>query len=189
LEFAADGSIKKAGFTATSAATNHDFQFKIMQAGLPAQFAGLFTTDIPIDFDKSTLFGSGYDVNKMVQDGYPYGRLSGVTVSPEGVLRGNYSNGQTKDIIQVALADFISPTGLSSLGNNQWAETAASGQALIGDPGAGNRGLLQASAVEDANVDLTQELVNLITQQRNYQANAQSIKTQDQVMQTLVNMR
>jgi flagellar hook protein FlgE len=189
LRFAPDGSIVKTGWGA--AGSNTDFQFNInaTDAAFPAQFSGLFTTTIPINFDKSTLFGSGYDVNKLVQDGYPYGRLSGVTVSPEGVLRGNYSNGQTKDIIQIALADFISPTGLSSLGNNQWAETAASGQALIGDPGAGNRGLLQASAVEDANVDLTQELVNLITQQRNYQANAQSIKTQDQVMQTLVNMR
>ena len=189
LEFAADGSIKKAAFSATSATSNNDFQFTINTAALPAQFAGLFTTNIPINFDKSTLFGSGYDVNKLVQDGYPYGRLSGVTVSPEGVLRGNYSNGQTKDIVQIALVDFISPTGLASLGNNQWAETAASGQALVGDPGSGNRGLLQSAAVEDANVDLTQELVNLITQQRNYQANAQSIKTQDQVMQTLVNLR
>lgn len=218
VEFSADGLIKKV-FAAPNVANNHDFQFSIdltsafppataavaavpasvgppavaAVAAVPAKdlakFTGLFTKDIPITFDKSTMFGSGYDVNKLVQDGYAYGRLSGVTVSPEGIVRGNYSNGQTKDIIQVALVDFISPTGLASLGSNQWAETAASGQALIGDPGSGNRGLLQASAVEDANVDLTQELVNLITQQRNYQANAQSIKTQDQVMQTLVNMR
>lgn len=202
MEFSPDGLITKTAFSA--AATNIDFQFSIdMTSAFPAvvpatataaeinlaKFEGLFTDNIPITFDKSTMFGSGYDVNKLVQDGYAYGRLSGVTVSPEGIVRGNYSNGQTKDIIQLALVDFISPTGLSSLGSNQWAETAASGQALIGDPGSGNRGLLQASAVEDANVDLTQELVNLITQQRNYQANAQSIKTQDQVMQTLVNMR
>lgn len=191
VEFSPDGLIRKTAFS--SAASNIDFQFNIdLTAPLPAdlsKFDGLFTKDIPINFDKSTMFGSGYDVNKLVQDGYAYGRLSGVTVSPEGIVRGNYSNGQTKDIIQVALVDFISPTGLASLGSNQWAETAASGQALVGDPGSGNRGLLQASAVEDANVDLTQELVNLITQQRNYQANAQSIKTQDQVMQTLVNMR
>jgi flagellar hook protein FlgE len=195
VEFSPDGLIKKTGFS--SAASNIDLQFSIdLTDPLPAvapndlsKFAGLFTKDIPITFDKSTMFGSGYDVNKLVQDGYAYGRLSGVTVSPEGVVRGNYSNGQTKDIIQLVLVDFISPTGLASLGSNQWAETAASGQALIGDPGSGNRGLMQAAAVEDANVDLTQELVNLITQQRNYQANAQSIKTQDQVMQTLVNMR
>lgn len=190
-------------YTTGATALSSDVSFKIDIATLDAlqvpaasgttPFAGLFDlatqASIPIDFNKSTLFGSGYDVNKLVQDGYPYGRLSGVSVSQEGVLRGNYSNGQTKDIYQTVLVDFISPTGLASLGNNQWAETAASGQALVGDPGAGNRGLLQSAAVEDANIDLTQELVNLITQQRNYQANAQSIKTQDQVMQTLVNLR
>jgi len=160
------------------------------------QFQDIFGADsdgnarkIPIDFANSTMFGSGYDANKIIQDGYAYGRLSGVAVSNDGILRGNYSNGQTKDIAQLVLADFISPVGLMNLGNNQWQETAASGQALIGDPGTGSRGLLQSSAVEDANVDLTQELVNLITFQRNYQANAQSIKTQDQVMQTIVNLR
>ena len=160
------------------------------------KFGSIFGTDntgtalkIPLSFDNSTMFGSGYDANKITQDGYPYGRLSGVAVSADGVLRGNYSNGQTKDISQLVLVDFISPVGLMNLGNNQWQETAASGQALVGDPGTGSRGVLQSSAVEDANIDLTQELVNLITFQRNYQANAQSIKTQDQVMQTIVNLR
>lgn len=183
-------------YTTAATAMASDYKFNIDVAKLidptqggDASFAGLFTNDIPIDYDNSTLFGAGYDVNKLTQDGYPYGRLSSVSVSQEGVLRGNYSNGETKDICQLILVDFISPTGLASMGNNQWAETAASGQPLVGDPGAGNRGLLQSSAVEEANVDLTQELVNLITFQRNYQANAQSIKTQDQVMQTLVNLR
>lgn len=179
-------------YSIASAAMAPGVTFKLQTSVLSAefpQFSQLFPDDIPIDFSNSTLFGSGYDVNKLVQDGYPYGRLSGVSVSPDGVLQGNYSNGQTKKIAQIALVDFISPTGLASLGNNQWAETAASGQALVGDPGTGNRGVLQSSRVEDANVDLTQELVNMITQQRNYQANAQSIKTQDQIMQTLVNLR
>lgn len=190
-------------YTTSPTAMATDYKFNIDVAGLDAYespvgsgvypFRGLFDVatqpTIPLDFDNSTLFGSGYDVNKLVQDGYPYGRLSGVSVSSDGILRGNYSNGQTKDIAQLVLVDFISPTGLASLGNNQWGETSASGQPLIGDPGTGNRGVLQSSAVEEANVDLTQELVNLITQQRNYQANAQSIKTQDQVLQTLVNLR
>lgn len=169
-----------------------DYIFNINVTALSAahpEFANLFPNDIPINFDNSTLFGSGYDVNKLTQDGYAYGRLSGVSVSSDGVLRGSYSNGQTKDIAQLALVDFVSPTGLASLGNNQWGETAASGQPLVGDPGTGNRGVLQSAAVEEANVDLTQELVSLITMQRNYQANAQSIKTQDQILQTLVNLR
>lgn len=170
-----------------------DYQFNIDVTALGAlpssPFAGLFSNNIPIDFSNSTLYGAGYDVNKLVQDGYPYGRLSSVTVSQEGILRGSYSNGQTKDIAQLVLVDFIAPTGLQNIGGNQFVETAASGQPLVGDPGTGSRGVLQASAVEEANIDLTQELVNMITQQRNYQANAQSIKTMDQVMQTLVNLR
>ncbi len=87
------------------------------------------------------------------------------------------------------LASFTNPNGLQPLGNNMWAETAASGQALPGSPGSGNLGVIQSSAVEDSNVDLTAELVNMITAQRVYQANAQTIKTQDQVLQTLVNLR
>lgn len=179
-------------YTTSATAMASDFQFNIDVGALATaypQFANLFPNNIPLDFDNSTLFGSGYDVNKLTQDGYAYGRLSGVSVSSDGILRGNYSNGQTKNIAQLVLADFISPTGLMNIGNNQWQETSASGQPLIGDPGTGIRGVLQSAAVEEANVDLTQELVNLITQQRNYQANAQSIKTQDQVLQTLVNLR
>jgi flagellar hook protein FlgE len=89
----------------------------------------------------------------------------------------------------VVLANFANPMGLQPLGDNAWAETADSGQPLIGTPGSSNMGLLQSAAVEDSNVDLTQELVNMITAQRVYQANAQTIKTQDAVMQTLVNLR
>jgi flagellar hook protein FlgE len=90
---------------------------------------------------------------------------------------------------QVVLAGFTNPNGLSSLGGNQWSETSTSGAALVGEPGSASLGLLQSAAVEESNTDLTAELVNMITQQRNYQANAQSIKTQDQILQTLVNLR
>jgi flagellar hook protein FlgE len=89
----------------------------------------------------------------------------------------------------VALFNFRNPNGLSSIGNNQWSETADSGQPTPGNPNTGIFGVLQASAIEESNVDLTAELVNLIVQQRNYQASAQSIKTQDQILQTLVNIR
>ncbi len=207
VQFAPGGGIIKSGFAVPATANDPDgvarsvdYQFNIDTSaatgiGSLATFSNLFpptssgVAAIPVDLNNSTMFGAPYDVNKLTQDGYQYGRLTGVSVSPNGVLQGNYSNGQSKSIVQLVLADFVSPTGLLSLGNNQWAESAASGQPLIGEPGAGSRGLLQSAAVEDANVDLTQELVNLITAQRNYQANAQSIKTQDQVMQTLVNMR
>jgi flagellar hook protein FlgE len=142
-----------------------------------------------IDFTGSSQFGSPFGANRLEQDGYTSGRLTGVSVAGDGVIRGNYSNGQARNLGQVVLAGFTNPNGLVSLGGNQWSETAASGPALVGAPGSASLGVLQSAAVEESNTDLTAELVNMITQQRNYQANAQSIKTQDQILQTLVNLR
>ena len=150
-------------------------------AGSPLAFA--------IDFGDSTQFGSAFGTNSLTQDGYTSGRLTGVSVSEDGIISGNYSNGKTRNLGQVALASFTNPNGLTSLGGNQWAETDASGTALVGTPNSGTLGVLKSSTVEESNVDLTAELVNMITEQRNYQASAQTIKTQDQIMNTLVNLR
>ena len=125
----------------------------------------------------------------MEQDGYAAGSLTSLGVGTDGTILGNYSNGESFALGQVVLANFTNPNGLRSQGNNQWIVTSESGPPLLGAPESGNLGLLSASTVEESNVDLTQELVNLITNQRNYQANAQSVKTQDQIMQTLVNLR
>lgn len=147
----------------------------------------------PLTFDinvsNMTQFGSPFAVNDLTQNGFAPGNLAGVSVSKDGIVQARYDNGQTRDIGQVALFNFRNPNGLSSIGNNQWSETADSGQPTPGNPNTGIFGVLQASAVEESNVDLTAELVNLIVQQRNYQASAQSIKTQDQILQTLVNIR
>jgi flagellar hook protein FlgE len=137
----------------------------------------------------STQYGNIFGVNSISQDGYTSGRLAGLSVASDGTVQGRYSNGQTRDLAQVVLGNFTNPNGLSSLGNNQWAETADSGQPLVGVPGSGSLGVIQSAAVEESNVDLTKELVDMITQQRAYQANAQTIKTQDQILQTLVNLR
>ena len=142
-----------------------------------------------IDFTGTTSYGGVSTVNSTTQGGYAQGALSGISVSADGIIKGNYSNGQTKSLWQVTLTDFPNPNGLVSMGNNQWQGTSASGDGLDGAPGAGSRGMLQATAIEESNVDLTAELVNMITLQRNYQSNAQSIKTQDQILQTLVNLR
>ena len=142
-----------------------------------------------LDFRGTTQFGTNFGVSALAQDGYTAGRLTGFNISDVGILIGRYSNGQAAQLGQVALANFSNPSGLRSLGNNQWEETADSGLAVIGAPGTANLGSLQSASVEDSNVDLTQELVNMITAQRVYQANAQTIKTQDQVLQTLVNLR
>ncbi|MFT4173896.1 MAG: flagellar hook protein FlgE [Rhodocyclaceae bacterium] len=142
-----------------------------------------------LDLTGSTQYGGTFSVNRQEQDGYASGRLSGITVGSDGTVQGRYSNGQSRNLGQVVLANFANANGLISMGNNNWAESPDSGQPLVGAPNSGSMGKLQAGAVEESNVDLTAELVNMITQQRNYQANAQSIKTQDQIMQTLVNLR
>lgn len=142
-----------------------------------------------LDFTGTTQFGSSFGTNRLEQDGYTAGNLIGLSVGNDGVILGRYSNGQTFAQGQVVLANFTNPNGLQSLGNNQWNETSASGPALVGAPNTSSLGVLSSSTVEESNVDLTSELVSLITNQRNYQANAQSIKTQDQVLQTLVNLR
>src|SRR5574343_155924 len=142
-----------------------------------------------LDFTGSTQFGSNFAIASKTQDGYASGQLSSLTIGGDGVIQGVYSNGQTRNLAQIVLANFQNPNGLMAIGNNSYLETADSGQALVGAPDSGNLGVLQSGAVEDSNVDLTGELVAMIVQQRNYQANAQSIKTQDQIMQTLVNIR
>lgn len=144
---------------------------------------------LTVDFGSTTQFGSNYDVSSLNQDGFGPGRLSGVAIDSDGKVQARYSNGQTKLMGQVVLSTFQNPNGLIPLGNNMWAESAASGQPLPGAPLSGSRGSIQAGSVEEANVDLTQELVNMITLQRAYQANAQTIRTQDEILQTLVNLR
>jgi flagellar hook protein FlgE len=144
---------------------------------------------IGVDYSGTTQFGSNFGVNTLTQDGFASGRLSGFNIGEDGTIVGRYTNGQSGVLGQVVLANFKNPNGLQPLGNNVWAETASSGQPVPGAPGSGSLGVLQSSAVEDSNVDLTAELVNMITAQRVYQANAQTIKTQDQVLQTLVNLR
>lgn len=142
-----------------------------------------------VDLAGTTQFGAAFSVNTLNQDGYTSGRLAGFNMSANGIILGRYTNGQSAVLGQVVLANFSNPNGLQQLGNNMWGETATSGPALVGTPDSGSLGVLQSSAVEDSNVDLTAELVNMITAQRVYQANAQTIKAQDAVLQTLVNLR
>lgn len=144
--------------------------------------------DFELDLSTATQFGAKPGVNALVQDGFTSGRIAGFNVSDLGIIRGNYTNGETRTLGQVALANFSNPQGLSPLGGNLWAETADSGQPLVGVPGSGTLGVLKSAAVEDSNVDLTTELVKMITAQRIYQANAKTIETQDAVLQTLVNL-
>lgn len=144
---------------------------------------------LTMDYGSMTQFGSGFGVNALAQDGFASGRLSGYSIDADGVVLGRYTNGQAQTLGQIALANFTNPQGLQPLGGSRWAESSSSGVPLTGAPGSASLGLLQSLAKEDSNVDLTAELVNMITAQRIYQANAQSIKTQDALLQTLVNLR
>lgn len=177
LAFQTDGTID-------AAATTLPFNISV-----PLTNGATSPLDFGLDLAGTTQFGSGFGVNALSQDGFTSGHLAGFSIGGDGVILGRYSNGQSKALGQVALANFANPQGLQPLGNNVWAETPESGATLIGAPNTGNLGVLQAGATEDSNVDLTAELVNMIVAQRIYQANAQSIKTQDAVLQTLVNMR
>jgi flagellar hook protein FlgE len=146
------------------------------------------TQTLTLDLSGTTQYGAKSGLTNLHQDGNSTGELTGFTVGSDGMLTGNYSNGETKALGQIAVANFNNQNGLQNLGGNVYAQTAASGAAQVSVPGSTNHGTLQGGAVENSNVDLTSELVNLITAQRNYQANAQTIKTQQTVDQTLINL-
>jgi flagellar hook protein FlgE len=142
-----------------------------------------------LDLSKVTQFGNPFAVTNLTQDGYVSGVLVGVKVGTDGNISARYSNGQTQVAGKISLAEFRNPQGLSPAGGNTWVETFESGAPLTGAPGTGKFGALASGSLEESNVDLTSELVNMMTAQRAYQANAQTIKTQDQIMTTLVNLR
>ena len=146
-------------------------------------------TGVKLDFGNLTQFGAPFGPTALTQDGFSAGRMTGVSVEDDGTVMASYSSGQSSAIAHVELANFRNNQGLKPLGGNAWVATFESGEPVLGTPGGGNLGLLQSNALEDSNVDLTSELVSMMVAQRIYQANAQTIKTQDSVMQTLVSLR
>lgn len=168
---------------------------------LTAPAGGVFTTEpfvpvpgstlpqpITLDFSTTTQFGSRFTVNTLRQDGYASGQLEGVSVADDGVLFANFDNGQSQVLGQIAIANFSAPQGLGQQGNTTWVETFKSGAPTIGTPGAASVASISAGTLENSNVDLTEMLVNLITAQRNFQANAKTIETEDAVTQTIINI-
>ena len=143
---------------------------------------------LTLDYTGSTQYGQDASTNSLTNDGYASGTVSSINISSNGIIQATYTNQQTKTIGQIAIANFTNQQGLQSLGNNRWEATYGSGPATLNAPGTGTAGTLRDSALEDSNVDLTNELVNLITAQRYYQANSQTIKAQDTVQQTLINL-
>ncbi|PCJ21900.1 MAG: flagellar biosynthesis protein FlgE [Gammaproteobacteria bacterium] len=142
-----------------------------------------------VNLTGTTQFGSPFSVNAVSQNGFTTGRLSGLDINAEGIMFARYTNGQARTLGQVALAGFNNTQGLSPLGETNWGETFESGQATVGTPGSAALGAIQAGALEESNVDLSQELVQLIIAQRNFQASAKTIQTADTVTQTIINLR
>jgi flagellar hook protein FlgE len=150
---------------------------------------GAAPMDMTFDFGTTTQYGGTFNVNAITQDGFTTGRLIGIDIDSTGVVQARFTNGRSLALGQVALANFSNPQGLQQLGDTNWAETFGSGQALRGQAGNSGFGLVQAGALEASNVDITEQLVNMITAQLNFQANAQLISTADAILQTIINIR
>jgi len=150
---------------------------------------GAAPMNVTVDMGQSTQYGANFSINAVTQDGYTTGRLIGIDISETGIVQARFTNGISQPLGQIAIANFANVQGLQQLGNTQWAETFASGQALRGQAGNSGFGLVQSGALEGANVDVTEELVKMITAQRNFQANAQMISTADSITQTIINIR
>jgi flagellar hook-basal body protein len=144
---------------------------------------------INIDYSASTQFSSAFAVLSQSQDGAPEGDLVGVTIGNDGLVSASFSNGSQKSLAKILLANFSSPVGLRQIGDSSFLTSAASGKPILGTPGAAGFGTLRAGATERANVDLTQELVDLITAQRNFQANAKAIETSSTMTSAIINLR
>jgi flagellar hook protein FlgE len=157
----------------------------------PAYDPGTGSEPLEMQFDLSamTQYGGEFSVNNLTQDGFATGRLTGIDIDQSGVVIARFTNGVALPLGMVALTRFPNPQGLTPQGDNTWAQTFESGDALRGEAGTANFGLVQAGAIEQSNVDLTEQLVRMIVAQRNFQANAQMISTQDAVTQTIINLR
>ncbi len=142
----------------------------------------------PLSYFGTTQFKQKFSVNTLSQNGLPAGQLTGIDIDDEGIIFARFSNGGSKTLGQVALTRFSNPQGLTKLGDTSWAQTANSGEPVAGEPGANNFGLIQSGALEASNVDLAAQLVNLIVAQQAYQANAQTITTENTIMQTILNV-
>ena len=147
------------------------------------------SSNFAIDYGNTTQVGAEFAINDLQQNGFATGRLTGLDVTDSGVIQARFSNGESESVGQVALANFRNNEGLASVGDTSWVETFESGDAVISRPNTGPLGAIQSSSVEESNVDLSEQLVGLITAQRNFQANSKTIETSDQITQTIINLR
>jgi len=159
----------------------------VLEGGIPLTDPST-SSNFQIILDGSTQFGSPFSVNEVSQDGYTTGRLTGLEIDQDGLMFARFTNGQAQVLGQVALATFKNPEGLIPLGDTAWGESFESGVPTVGSPRTGTFGNLRSAALEDSNVDLSEELVGLIIAQRNFQASAKTIETSDTVTQTIIQL-
>ncbi len=153
------------------------------------QQAAGFSISLDVDYSASTQLSQPFSVNDLTQDGFTSGRLDGLDIDATGLLRANYTNGENRPLGKIVLANFNNQNGLKQIGNATFVETATSGSPTFGEAGAEGFGSIQSGSLERSNVDITEELVNLITAQRNFQASSKAIETSTQLTQAIINIR
>jgi flagellar hook protein FlgE len=144
---------------------------------------------LTFNFAKTTQYGDNFGVSAVQQDGFTTGKLTGISIDTTGVVQARYTNGRSVNLGQIAMANFANSQGLQQLGNASWAQTNASGAAVEGVAGNSGFGTIESGSVEESNVDTTAALVDMIKAQRDFQANAQMIQTDNQITQTIINIR
>jgi flagellar hook protein FlgE len=149
---------------------------------------GAANIDLAMNFSQTTEYGTQFGVTSIVPNGYTTGQLSTVSIDSSGIVSAVYTNGRSTQLGQLAISNFPNPQGLQQLGNTNWAQTFSSGTVVQGTAGSAGFGNISSSALESSNVDLTTELVSMITEQRAFQANAQVITTADQMSQTVISI-
>lgn len=178
LNFNADGSLN-----AATPAPPVNTAIPLANGAAPLTISHDFANNV------TTQYSAGFSVNKLNANGFATGNLTGINISEEGLIQATYSNGISRPLGKIAMADFPNSQGLANEGGSAWTETIDSGPVISGEAGTGRFGLIQSGALETSNVDLTAQLVNLITAQRNFQANAKSIETANTLTQTIIQIR
>jgi flagellar hook protein FlgE len=183
LTFNGDGSIASTTIGADAPDTTSQVDFDAFSLG-----NGAIDLDLNFDYAEITQYGGDFSIYSLNQDGFSSGRLSGIDIDQNGAVFARFTNGQSDLLGQVALASFPNIGGLNQLGSTSWGETFSSGDRIIGSPSSSGFGALQSGALEASNVDIASQLVSLITSQRNFQANAKAISTEDTIQQAILNI-
>ena len=183
LTFNGDGSLLSTQIGGDPVDTTRQVDFNAFSLG-----NGSVNLDLGFDYSGITQYGGDFSIYSLNQNGFSSGRLSGIDIDQNGAVFARFTNGQSDLLGQVALASFPNSGGLNQLGSTSWGETFSSGDRIIGSPGSSGFGALQSGALEASNVDIASQLVNLITSQRNFQANAKAISTEDTVQQAILNI-